>query len=126
MESDTPLLFELILPLALAVIMVSLGLELTLGDFRRIAVYPVGVAIGLVNLAFVAPMLAFAIAEAFGLDPVLAVGLVLLGASPGGTMANLLTHLARGDTALSVTLTALSSVGALVTVPFYLELAGEQ
>ena len=55
----------------------------------------------------------------------LAIGLVLLGASPGGTMANLLTHLARGDTALSVTMTALSSVGALVTVPFYLGLAGE-
>ncbi len=125
MEADTPLLLEVILPVALAVIMVSLGLELTLGDFRRIAVYPKGVAIGLANLVIVAPLLAFAIAEAFGLDPVLAIGLVLLGASPGGTMANLLTHLARGDTALSVTMTALSSVGALVTVPFYLGLAGE-
>ena len=126
METDTPLLLEVILPVALAVIMVSLGLELTLADFRRIAVYPLGVAIGLVNLAFVAPLLAFAIAEVFGLEPILAIGLVLLGASPGGTMANLLTHLARGDTALSVTLTALSSVGALVTVPLYLGLAGER
>ena len=125
METDTPLVLEVILPVALAVIMVSLGLELTLADFRRIAVYPLGVAIGLVNLALIAPFLALAIAEAFELEPVLAVGLVLLGASPGGTMANLLTHLARGDTALSVTLTALSSVGALVTVPFYLGLAGE-
>ncbi len=112
------------LPIALAVIMISLGLELTVGDFRRIAVYPKGVAIGLANLVVVAPLLAFAIAEAFGLEPVLAIGLVLLGASPGGTMANLLTHLARGDTALSVTMTALSSVGALVTVPLYLGLAG--
>ena len=113
------------LPIALAVIMVSLGLELTTTDFRRIAVYPRGVAIGLANLVFVAPFLAFAIAEAFGLEPVLAIGLVLLGASPGGTMANLLTHLARGDTALSVTMTALSSIGALLTVPLYLGLAGE-
>ncbi len=113
------------LPIALAVIMVSLGLELTTADFRRIAVYPRGVAIGLANLVFVAPLLAFAIAEAFGLEPVLAIGLVLLGASPGGTMANLLTHLARGDTALSVTMTALSSIGALLTVPLYLGLAGQ-
>ena len=125
MEADTPLLLEVILPVALAVIMVSLGLELTTADFRRIAVYPRGVAIGLANLVIGAPLLAFAIAEAFGLDPVLAIGLVLLGASPGGTLANLLTHLARGDTALSVTMTALSSVGALVTVPFYLGLAGD-
>jgi len=111
------------LPVALAVIMVSLGLELTGADFRRIFVYPRGVAIGIANLCLIAPLLAFAIAEAFALEPVLAIGLVLLGASPGGTMANLLTHLARGDTALSVTMTALSSVGALITVPVYLGLA---
>ena len=66
------------LPIALAVIMVSLGLELTLADFRRIAVYPRGVAIGLANLVVVAPLLAFAIAEAFALEPILAIGLVLL------------------------------------------------
>jgi len=111
------------LPVALAVIMVSLGLELTGADFRRIFVYPRGVAIGIANLCLIAPLLAFAIAEAFALEPVLAIGLVLLGASPGGTMANLLTHLARGDTALSVTMTALSSVGALITVPVYVGLA---
>ena len=62
-------------------------------------------------------------AELFDLAPELAVGLVLLGASPGGTMANLLTHLARGEVALSVTMTALSSVAALVTVPLALGLA---
>jgi BASS family bile acid:Na+ symporter len=112
-----------ILPAALAVIMASLGLSLTLADFKRVFVFPRGVAIGLVNLALVAPLLAFAVAELFGLPPELAVGLVLLGASPGGTMANLLTHLARGDTALSVTMTAISSVAAVVTVPLYLGLA---
>ena len=115
----------LALPIAVAVIMASLGLELTPADFKRIAVYPKGVAIGLVNLIVGAPLLAFAVAEAFGLEPILAIGLVLLGASPGGAMANLLTHLARGDTALSVTMTAISSLGALVTVPFYLGLAAE-
>ena len=103
--------------------MVTLGLSLRVADFRRIVTSPRGVAIGLVNLFLISPLLAFAAAELFGLDPVLAVGLVLLGASPGGTLANLLTHLARGETALSVTMTALSSVAAVVTVPLYLGLA---
>lgn len=126
MEADTPLLLEVILPIAVAVIMVSLGLELTRADFRRVFVYPKGVAIGLANLTLVAPALGFAVAELFGLSPILAIGLVLLAASPGGAMANLLTHLARGDTALSVTMTAISSIGALVTVPLYLGLAADQ
>jgi BASS family bile acid:Na+ symporter len=120
---DTSVFTAVALPIALAVIMVSLGLELRPADFRRIFVYPRGVAIGLVNLTLVAPLLAFGVAELFDLDPVLAIGLVLLGASPGGTLANLLTHLARGDTALSVTMTAISSVGALLVVPIYLSLA---
>ena len=122
---DTSVFTSVALPVALSVIMVSLGLELTRADFKRIFVYPRGVAIGLTNLCLIAPMLAFGIAELFGLSPVLAIGLVLLGASPGGTLANLLTHLARGDTALSVTMTAISSVGALLVVPLYLGLAGE-
>jgi BASS family bile acid:Na+ symporter len=122
---DTSVLTAVALPIALAVIMVSLGLELTRADFRRIFVYPRGVAIGLLNLTVIAPLLAFGVAEVFDLDPVLAIGLVLLGASPGGTLANLLTHLAKGDTALSVTMTAISSVGALLVVPLYLGLAAE-
>ncbi|MEJ7875853.1 MAG: bile acid:sodium symporter family protein [Solirubrobacterales bacterium] len=122
---DTSVLTAVALPIALAVIMVSLGLELTRSDFKRIFVYPRGVAIGLLNLALIAPLLAFGIAEVFDLAPTLAIGLVLLGASPGGTLANLLTHLARGDTALSVTMTAISSVGALLVVPLYLSLAAE-
>jgi BASS family bile acid:Na+ symporter len=69
------------------------------------------------------PLLAFAVAELYGLEPELAVGLVLLGASPGGTLANLLTHLARGDTALSISMTAISSLAAVVTVPLFLKLA---
>ncbi len=112
-----------LLPCCLAVIMGVLGLSLTVGDFRRVLVAPRGIGIGLANLLVVSPLLAFGAAELFGLSPALAVGLVLLGASPGGTMANLLTHLARGEVALSVSMTALSSVAALVTVPLYLGLA---
>jgi Predicted Na+-dependent transporter len=113
----------IVLPIALAVIMVSLGMNLTTSDFRRVVVYPKGMAIGLANLLILSPLLAFAVAEVYNLEPALAVGLVLLGASPGGTLANLLTHLARGDTALSISMTALSSVAAVITVPLYLKLA---
>ena len=125
MDANESVAVTVLLPLALAVIMVSLGLELTRADFRRVLEYPRGVAIGLLNLCVLSPLLAFAIAEVAGLTAVLAVGLVLLGASPGGTLANLLTHLARGDTALSVTMTAVSSVGALITVPLFLGLAAD-
>ena len=120
---ETSVLTDVFLPLGLAVIMGTLGLSLLTADFRRVLVAPRGVAIGLANLLVIAPLLAFGVAELFGLDPLLAVGLVLLGASPGGTLANLLTHLARGETALSVTMTAVSSVLSVVTVPLYLGLA---
>ena len=120
---EDSVLATIVLPAALAVIMLSLGLSLTVADFKRVFVEPRGVAVGLVNLVLISPLLAFAIAELFSLDPALAVGLVLLGASPGGTMANLLTHLARGDTALSITMTATSSLAAVITMPLFLSLS---
>lgn len=120
---DSSLLTAVVLPAAIAVIMFSLGLELTRADFRRVVSAPRGVAIGMLNLALISPLLALGIADAFNLEPELAVGLVLLGASPGGMMANMLTHLSRGDTALSVTMTAISSLAAVVTVPLFLSLA---
>jgi BASS family bile acid:Na+ symporter len=120
---DSPILTSFLLPAAIAVIMCSLGMTLTPADFRRVLVAPRGVAIGMLNLALISPLLALTTAEIFGLSPELAVGLVLLGASPGGMMANMLTHLARGDTALSITMTAISSVGAIVTVPLFLALS---
>jgi BASS family bile acid:Na+ symporter len=120
---DDSIFSTALLPLALAVIMASLGMSLTVEDFKRVAVKPRGVSIGLLNLLVLSPLLAFAIAHLFSLEPALAVGLVLLGASPGGTLANLLTHFARGDTALSITMTGISSVAAVVTVPLFLGLA---
>src|SRR3712207_2103592 len=103
--------------------MTSLGLGLRVEDFRRVVVAPKGIGIGLANHVVSSPLLAFGVAELFGLEAALAVGVVLLGASPGGVMANMLTHLARGEVALSVSMTAISSVAALVTVPLYLGLA---
>ena len=112
-----------LLPLALFVIMTGLGLTLTLADFKRVMVYPRGMVIGLGNLLVLSPLLALLVTLAYGLSPELAVGMILLGAAPGGTTANLLTHLARGDTALSVTITAVSSVAAVFTTPLFLGLA---
>ena len=120
---DSSIFSATLLPLSLAVIMISLGLSLTPADFARVLKFPKGVGIGLVNLLVISPLLAFAVAKIVGLEAGLAVGLVLLGASPGGTTANLLTHVARGDTALSITMTAISSVAAVITVPLYLGLA---
>jgi len=122
---DSPLLVSVLLPAAIAVIMCTLGMTLTAADFRRVLSAPRAVGIGMLNLAVISPLLALTIAELFHLPPELAVGLVLLGASPGGMMANMLTHLSQGDTALSVTMTAISSVGAMVTVPLFLALAGD-
>lgn len=116
---------EVLLPLSLTLIMGSLGMTLTPADFKRVVTAPRGVGIGLVNLLLVSPLLAFAIGEVYGLAAVLAVGVVLLGASPGGTTANMLTHLARGDVALSVSMTAVSSVASVITVPLFLSLGAD-
>lgn len=116
---------DVLLPLALVLIMGSLGLTLTPADFARILRSPKGIGIGLFNLLLLSPLLAFAIAGMYGLSATLAVGLVLLGASPGGTMANLMTHLARGEVALSVSMTAISSIAAVITVPLFLSLGAD-
>ncbi len=117
---EDSLFATVLLPIALAVIMLSLGMSLTLDDFRRVVVYPKGIAIGLANLVVLSPLLAFGIAHLFALEPAMAVGLVVLGASPGGILANLMTHLARGETALSISMTGISSLAAVVTVPLVL------
>ena len=116
---------DIALPFALILIMGALGLTLTPADFKRVATAPKGVGIGLFNLLLISPLLAFAVGEIYGLAATLAVGVVLLGASPGGVTANMMTHLARGDVALSVSMTAVSSVASVITVPLFLSLAAD-
>ena len=111
------------LPIALGIIMLGLGLSLTLADFRRVVVYPRAVIIGLVCQMLILPVVCFGIAKYSGLPPELAVGLMLLAASPGGATANLFSHLAKGDVALNVTLTAVNSVLTLFTLPFIINFA---
>lgn len=111
------------LPVALAIIMFGLGLSLRVDDFRRVIYNPKAIGIILGAQVLLLPAVAFGLAHAFALDPLLAVGLMILAASPGGTTASLYSHLFRGDVALNITLTALNSILALLTLPIVVNLA---
>ncbi|SIT68108.1 bile acid:sodium symporter family protein [Microbacterium sp. RU33B] len=111
------------LPVALGIIMFGLGLSLTLGDFARVVKQPKAVVIALLCQLVVLPAICFGLVLAFQLPPVLAVGMMMLAASPGGTTANLYSHLFRGDIALNISLTAVNSVIAVVTLPLITNLA---
>jgi bile acid:Na+ symporter, BASS family len=111
------------LPLVLGVIMLGLGLALTPADFRRVLVYPRAALLALACQTLVLPALCFGLVNAFALPPELAFGMMLLAASPGGAMANLYSHLFGGHVALNVTLTAVNSVLAVVTLPLIVNLS---
>jgi len=118
-----PAVVQKLLPLALAFIMFYLGLTLALADFRRVAQRPKALAVGLAGQLLLVPLTAFAVATLTGLDPLMAVGLMVLAACPGGVSSGLLTHLARGDTALSISLTAVTSLVSMLTLPLILNLS---
>ncbi len=120
---ESGFLTAVLLPIALGVIMLGLGLSLTIADFKRVVGYPRPVLVGLSCQMFVLPAACLLIAHAFALPPELAVGLMLLAASPGGATANLFSHLARGDVALNITLTAVNSVLSLITLPIIVTLS---
>jgi BASS family bile acid:Na+ symporter len=106
-----------LLTVAVAIVMFGLGLSLQVADFVRVLRFPRAVVIGLFVQTIVLVGIAFLITRLFALTPILAVGLMLLAASPGGAMANVFSHLARGDVALNITMTAISSVLALAWMP---------
>ncbi|CAN7588546.1 bile acid:sodium symporter family protein [Pseudomonas solani] len=116
-------LVTVFLPLALGIIMLGLGLSLTLADFARVVKFPKPVLIGLGCQILLLPLACFLLAKGFQLEAALAVGMMLLAASPGGTSANLYSHLAHGDVALNITLTAVNSVIAILTMPFIVNLS---
>ncbi|MEO6084215.1 MAG: bile acid:sodium symporter family protein [Umezawaea sp.] len=113
----TSVLGSVLLPIALAVVMFGLGLSLTVEDFVRVRKHPAAVLVALVCQLVLLPVLCFGLVLLFDLPPLLAVGMMLLAASPGGTTANLFSHVFRGDVALNITLTAVNSVLAVVTLP---------
>jgi bile acid:Na+ symporter, BASS family len=114
---ESSFLSTVFLPLALAIIMFGMGLTLTLADFKRIALYPKAVAVGLTNQLLLLPIIGFLLANLFPLSPALAVGFMILAFCPGGATSNLITHLCKGDVALSITLTAVSSIVTIFTIP---------
>lgn len=111
----------LLLPMALALIMLFLGLTLCSDDFRRVLQRPRALVVGLAGQMLLVPLLGLLVAWSAGLDPVMAVGLMVLVACPGGVSSGLLTHLARGDVALSISLTAVTSIAAVLTLPLVVD-----
>lgn len=111
------ILLTLFLPLSLAIIMFSLGLGLTIADFKRVLSEPKAFTVGALSQVLILPVIALAVATLFNLPGELAVGLMILSFSPGGVTTNILTKLAKGDVALSITLTGTISLLSMVTVP---------
>jgi len=111
------ILTTLFLPGALFIIMLGLGLALTINDFKRVVQYPKAIFIGLTNQMILLPLIGYSIASVLNLPPELAVGIMILAACPGGVTSNLISHLSNGDTALSVSLTAITSTISIITIP---------
>ena len=109
--------FNIFLPVALVIIMLGLGLSLKLQDFSQVLLRPKTLLVALVVQILVLPVVCFGIVSVSALPPAMSVGMMLLAASPAGATAVLYTHLAKGDTALSLTLTGITSLVALVSVP---------
>ena len=108
--------------IALWIIMLTMGLTLTLRDFAKIGKDPRGVALGLVGQLLVLPLAGFFLVWLLQPPLAIGIGLILLAACPGGATSNFFCHLARGDVALSIVLTVISGMAALLTVPFYVNL----
>ncbi|MEU0874553.1 bile acid:sodium symporter family protein [Nocardia brasiliensis] len=119
-------IFAVFLPLALALVMFGLGLTLTVADFARVLRYPKAAVIALVCQMVLLPAVCFGLIYLFRLEGALAVGMLLLAASPGGPSANLFSHIAGGNVALNITLTAINSVLAVFTMPLVVALAFHQ
>lgn len=116
-------LSNVVLPLAIVIIMVALGMTLTIADFKRVFTQRKQVLVGLLCQLVLLPILGFIVAGSFALPAVYAISIILLAAAPGGATSNLIVHAADGDRALSVTLTAISNMLAWFTIPFLLGIA---
>jgi len=122
---ETSILTDYLLPLSLFIIMFGMGMSLVVDDFKRVVVFPKAVILGLVGQIIVLPLIAFALIKWLNVTPVIAVGVMLIAACPGGSSSNLISHLAKGDTALSISLTAISSLVTVVSIPLIVGLSME-
>ncbi len=114
------MIVKILLPIILAFIMFSLGLGLKVNDFTRVLKFPIAFGAGLLNQVVLLPVIALALAHAFGLSDVFAVGLMILALCPGGVTSNILAKMAGGNAPLSISLTAVSSLLSILTVPLIL------
>lgn len=114
---------SVLLPLALAIVMLGMGLSLVAEDFKRITRDPKAVAVGTICQLLLLPLIGVLITLVVPMQPEIAVGLIVLAVCPGGPSSNLITYLAKGDVALSVTLTAMSSIATVFTIPIFTNLA---
>ena len=114
---------DIVLPLALAYIMLSFGLGLTFADFTRIIKMPKDFAVGVLCQLFLLPLVAFILISVWDLRPEIALGVMIIAAAPGGVTSNILTLFARGDVALSVSLTAVISLLSVISIPFIVGLS---
>ncbi|MGK7391745.1 MAG: bile acid:sodium symporter family protein [Candidatus Cyclobacteriaceae bacterium M2_1C_046] len=117
---EDSVLTSVVLPVSLAIIMFGMGLSLIPDDFKRIFKYPKAALVGLSNQLILLPVIGFTLAYLFNLSPALAVGLMIIAVCPGGPTSNLITHVAKGDVALSISLTAITSFVTVFTIPFIL------
>ena len=109
---------DIILPLALAFIMFALGLGLTGNDFLRVIKQPRDFFVGAFSQIILLPVVAFVLVKIWPIAPELAIGVMIIAAAPGGVTSNLLTSFAKGDVALSISLTAIISLLCVITIPF--------
>ncbi|MEO0539885.1 MAG: bile acid:sodium symporter family protein [Cyanobacteria bacterium P01_A01_bin.105] len=123
---ESSFLTAVFLPLALFFIMLGMGLGLTVTDFRRVLTSPKPVLLGVAAQLVMLPLLGFGLATIFPLSPELAVGVIILAACPGGPTSNLVSYLVKGNVALSITLTAISSLVTVFTIPFVVNLGMQQ
>ncbi|MDH5493274.1 MAG: bile acid:sodium symporter family protein [Myxococcales bacterium] len=112
-------LTKIVLPAALFIIMLGMGLSLSWPDFKRVAKHPKAVAIGIFGQMVLLPLIGLGVVMAFGMTSALGLGLIILALCPGGTTSNMISFLARGDLALSITLTAVVSLLTPLTIPIF-------
>ncbi|MAS52157.1 MAG: bile acid:sodium symporter [Flavobacteriales bacterium] len=114
---------KIFLIVSLFIIMMGMGLSLTKEDFKRVLQYPKAVLLGFLNQIVLLPCIAFGLIQLFDVTKEIAIGVMILAACPGGPTSNLVTHLAKGNTALSVTLTAINSIITIITIPLIVNFA---
>ena len=123
---EASFLTTVLLPLALFIIMLGMGLSLVVDDFKRVLLFPKAVAVGVILKVLIVPLIMILGLKLVPISPDLAVGFILLAACPGGATSNLITNLARGDVALSITLTAIASALTVLTIPLFVNLGMTQ